>query len=159
MSIRYAEDYPIDTVYDLGKHTVTAEEIITFGRTYDPQPYHVSEEAGAASSFGGLIASGWNTAAIWMNLYVRALLPDSAVEGSPGVDELRFLEPVRPGDILHGTARIIGSVPSLTQKGVVTLRKQGELTRADGRTVLSLILNSRFRKRPRTSDPADAGSR
>ncbi len=151
MFTRYAEDYPVGTVYDLGSHKVTAEEIITFGTTYDPQPYHVSEEAGDASSFGGLIASGWNTSAIWMRLYVTTLLPDSAVEGSPGVDELRWLRPVRPNDELFGGAEIIGTIPSLTQRGVLTLRKRGWLTTADGEKVLTLILNSRFRRRPVSS--------
>jgi acyl dehydratase len=147
--MRFAEDYPTGINYDLGKHVVTEAEIIEFARKYDPQPYHVSVEAGTASSFGGLIASGWNTSAIWMSLYVRTLLEDSAVEGSPGVDELRFLLPVRPGDELYGQAEVIGSVPSLTQRGVVTLKKAGKLTRADGETVLSLVLHSRFRRRPK----------
>jgi acyl dehydratase len=147
--MKFAEDYPKGVQHDLGKHVVTAEEIIEFARRYDPQPYHVSPEAGAASSFGGLIASGWNTSAIWMSLYVRTLLEDSAVEGSPGVDELRFLHPVRPGDELHGQAEVIGSVPSLTERGVVTLKKAGKLTRSDGETVLTLVLHSRFRRRPK----------
>lgn len=145
--MKHAEDYPVGTVYNLGSHKVTAEEIITFARAYDPQPYHISAEAGAASSFGSLIASGWNTAAIWMNLYVTTLLPDSAVEGSPGVDELRWLRPVRPGDELFGWAKVIGAIPSLTQRGVLTLRKKGWLTTADGDNVLTLILNSRLRRR------------
>jgi acyl dehydratase len=147
--MKFAEDYPKGVQYDLGKHVVTAEEIIEFGSRYDPQPYHVSAEAGAASSFGGLIASGWNTSAIWMSLYVRTLLEDSAVAGSPGVDELRFLHPVRPGDELRGQAEVIGSVPSLTERGVLTLKKAGTLTRSDGETVLSLVLHSRFRRRPK----------
>lgn len=146
--MKYAEDYPVGAVYDLGSHRVTAEEIIAFARSYDPQPYHISTQAGAASTFGGLIASGWNTAAIWMNLYVTTLLPDSAVEGSPGVDELRWLRPVRPGDELFGHAEIIGVIPALTRRGVLTLRTRGWLTTAGGDKVLTLILNSRFRRRP-----------
>lgn len=146
--MKYVEDYPVGTVYHLGSHRVTTEEIIAFARSYDPQPYHISAQAGAASNFGGLIASGWNTAAIWMNLYVTTLLPDSAVEGSPGVDELRWLRPVRPGDELFGHAEIIGIIPGLTRRGVLTLRTRGWLTRADGDKVLTLILNSRFRRRP-----------
>jgi acyl dehydratase len=146
--VKYAEDYPVGTVYDLGSHKITAEEIMTFARTYDPQPYHLSEEGGRDSAFGGLIASGWNTASVWMMLYVNALLPDSSVEGSPGVDELRFLRPVRPGDELFGKAEIIGAAPSLTNREIVTVRNKGWLANADGRDVLTLILNSRFRRRP-----------
>lgn len=147
--MQFAEDFETGVVYDLGKHIVTEEEIVEFARRYDPQPYHLSQDAGEASSFGGLIASGWNSAAIWMGLYVRTLLQDFVVEGSPGVDELRFLHPVRPGDELQGQAEVIGSVPSLTQRGVVTLKKAGKLIRSDGETVLSLVLHSRFRRRPK----------
>lgn len=149
--MKYAEDYPVGTVYDLGSHKVTAEEITTFARTYDPQPYHLSEELGRSTSFGGLIASGWNTAAIWMLLYVTTLLPDSAVEGSPGVDELRFLRPVRPGDELSGTAEIVGAIPSLSDRGILTVRNKGLLTNSDGTEVLSLVLSARFRRRPADS--------
>lgn len=145
--MRYAEDYPKGERYDLGEHKVTADEITQFGRTYDPQPYHVDEELGRTSVFGGLIASGWNTCAIWMKLYVTTLLPDSSVEGSPGVDDIRFLLPVRPGDVLHGTTEIAGAIPSFSDPSVVILRNKGELIRADGETVLTLTLNSRFRKR------------
>lgn len=147
-TIIYAEDYPIGSSYELGSHTIISEEIIEFAKRYDPQPYHLNETAGFNSSFGGLIASGWNVAAIWMNLYVRTMLNNAAVEGSPGVDELRFLRPVRPGDVLRGTAEVVGIVPSLSQRGVVTLRKKGQLIRPDGQIVFSLILGSRFRRRP-----------
>lgn len=99
--MRYAEDYPKGERYSLGKHQITADETIHFGRTNDPQPYHVDETAARASAFEGLIASGWNTCAIWMKLYVATLLNDAAVESSPGVDEVRFLQPVHPGDVLH----------------------------------------------------------
>lgn len=146
--MRYAEDIPVGVVAELGSHKVTAEEIIAFGRTYDPQPYHVSEEAGAESAFGGLIASGWNTAAIWMSLYVTDQLPDSSVEGSPGVDELRWLRPLRPGDIVSGTAEVIGVTPSLRHKEIQTLRTKGTLINSDGDVVMTLILHSRFRVRP-----------
>ncbi|GGX66539.1 MaoC family dehydratase [Streptomyces hiroshimensis] len=150
----HAEDYETGTRYDLGSHKVTAEEITAFGRTYDPQPYHLDEEAGRASAFGGLIASGWNTAAIWMRLYVTTLLPDAAaegtVEGSPGVDEVRFLQPVRPGDVLQGTCEILGSLPSLSAPGFRIVRNRGRLVNADGAEVLTLILNARFRCRPKS---------
>jgi acyl dehydratase len=147
---KFAEDYPVGTQYDLGSHVVSAEEITAFATRYDPQPYHLSQAAGEESSFGGLIASGWNTSAIWMNLYVRSLLDDAAVEGSPGVDELRWFQPVRPGDELRGEAEIVGSTPSLTERGVVTLKKKGRLVRG-GEVVLSLVLYSRFRRRPADS--------
>lgn len=147
----YAEDYPVGSRYDIGLYTISEREIVSFAQLYDPQPYHLSQEGGAKSSFGGLIASGWNVASIWMKLYVTNMLENAAVEGSPGVDELRFLKPVRPGDQLKGTAEILGSTPSLTQRGVVTLRKKGILANKDGLPVLSLILGSRFHRRPASS--------
>ncbi|MEU7183793.1 MaoC family dehydratase [Streptomyces celluloflavus] len=151
----YAQDYETGALHDLGSHKVTADEITAFGRTYDPQPYHVDEAAGRASAFGGLIASGWNTAAIWMRLYVTTLLPDAAaegtVEGSPGVDEVRFLEPVRPGDVLSGTCEIIASLPSLSAPDFRIIRNRGRLVNAAGTEVLTLILNARFRSRPKHS--------
>ncbi|KAA2261081.1 acyl dehydratase [Solihabitans fulvus] len=146
--MRFAEDYPVGSSFELGSHIVTAEEITRFATQYDPQPYHLSEAEGQQSAFGGLIASGWNTAAIWMSLYVRAMLEDSSVEGSPGVDELRWLTPVRPGDELFGHVEVAGMVPSLTRRDVLTLRKKGWLTRGDGETVMSLVLHSRFTRRP-----------
>ena len=146
--MKYADDFAVGQTFDLGSHEVTSEEIIEFASKYDPQAYHLSEEAGAKSFFGGLVASGWNAASIWMKLYVTSLLQDSAVEGSPGVDELRWLSPVRPGDVLHGKVEVIGSVPSLSDPAVVTLRKKGALYRDDpARPVCTLILNSRFRVR------------
>ncbi|MGW0737710.1 MaoC family dehydratase [Streptomyces sp. NPDC002851] len=149
----HAEDYENGTVHDLGSHKVTAEEIVAFGRTYDPQPYHLDEEAGRASAFGGLIASGWNTAAIWMRLYVTTMLPDAAaegtVEGSPGVDEVRFLHPVRPGEVLSGTCEIVACLPSLSAPDFRIVRSRGRLVNADGVEVLTLIHNARFRCRPK----------
>ncbi len=149
--MRYVEDYPSGERYDLGEHKVTAEEIMQFGRTYDPQPYHLDEELGRSTVFEGLIASGWNTCAIWMKLYVTTLLVDAAVEGSPGVDEVRFLLPVRPGDLLRGTAEILGVIPSFSNPDVAIIKNKGELVRADGQTVLTLVLHSRFRRRPRSA--------
>jgi len=87
--VRSAEDYRRGDKFALGSHRVTAQEIVAFASLYDPQPYHLSQEAGSQSFFKGLVASGWHTAAIWMGLYVRAMLDGAQVEGSPGVDALR----------------------------------------------------------------------
>jgi len=143
--VKYAEDYRIGDIFHLGRHHVTTEEIIDFARKYDPQPYHLSEEAGAKSIFGGMIASGWLTASIWMGLYIRALPEGARVEGSPGVDELRWHSPVRPGDWLVGSVEVVGIVPSPFRKQLVTIRKLGKLTREnEGKPVMTLVLNSRF---------------
>lgn len=155
--MRFAEDYKVGDVFDLGTHQVTADEIVEFATKYDPQPYHLSAAAGENSFFGGLVASGWNTASIWMGLYVRGMLSNSGVQGSPGVDELRWFSPVRPGDRLHGSVEIVEAVPHVFKRELVTLKKRGLLKR-DGETgpVMTLILHSRFLRRPTSVDAFDA---
>ena len=143
--MKFAEDFEVGDVHDLGEHEVTSEEIITFAKIYDPQPYHISAEAGCSSFFGGLVASGWNVASIWMRLYVRAMLIDANVQGSPGVDALRWNSPVRPGDVLQGNVEILDAVRNPFQRDVFTLRKRGTLKReGEKREVMSLVLFSRF---------------
>ncbi|WP_233261532.1 MaoC/PaaZ C-terminal domain-containing protein [Vitiosangium sp. GDMCC 1.1324] len=95
--MRYFEDFQVGQVLELGSYVVTREEILAFARQYDPQPFHVDEEAGRQSIYGSIIASGWQTAAICHRLLVRAVLEGSSSMGSPGLDELRWLRPVRPG--------------------------------------------------------------
>ncbi|MCA1961465.1 MAG: MaoC family dehydratase [Desulfomonile sp.] len=97
---RYLEDYTRGGVYELGRIMVEESEVIAFGRRFDPQPFHTDPEAAKNSSFGGLIASGWHTASLMMRLFVDHYLSRCASLGSPGVDELRWLKPVRPGDEL-----------------------------------------------------------
>lgn len=145
----FADDYRVGESFDLGVHVVTAEEIVAFAGRYDPQPYHLSEEAGAASFFGGLVASGWHTGAIWMGLYVRALLDGAQVEGSPGLETLRWHAPVRPGDRLVGRCEVGEIVPSPFRKDLVTVKKKGSLVReGETKPVMSLVLLSRFLRRP-----------
>jgi acyl dehydratase len=152
---RHADDYRPGAVFPLGVHTVTAEEIVEFARRYDPQPYHLSQEAGSQSFFNGLVASGWHTASIWMGLYVRALLEGAQVQGSPGVDELRWYAPVRPGDRLVGEVEVLDLVPSPFRKELVTIRKKGRLTReGDTKPLMSLVLHSRFLRREPPSGAA-----
>ena len=127
------EDFSPGQVFSLGTYEVTAQEIIDFARRFDPQPFHVDEKAAAGTPFGGLIASGWHTAAMFMRLYVDAVLADSASQGSPGIEQLRWLEPVRPGDVLTGTFTVESVRPSekRPQRGTVFFR--GEMTNAQER--------------------------
>ena len=97
---RWFEDYVPGTVVAYGPIAVDAGDIVDFARRFDPQPFHVDAEAVAAGPFGGLIASGWHTASLMMRLLVEHYLSRVASLGSPGVDELRWLQPVRPGDLL-----------------------------------------------------------
>lgn len=151
--MKFAEDYEVGEIFDLGTHQITAREIVEFAKKYDPQPYHLSAADGENSFFGGLVASGWNTASIWMGLYVRGMLSDSGVQGSPGVDEMRWFSPVRPDDRLHGLVEIMEVVPNVFNREIVTIKKRGLLER-DGETgpVMTLILHSRFLRRPLSRD-------
>lgn len=88
-------------VIELGPITVTEAEVIDFARKFDPQPFHIDKAQAQASSWGGLIASGWHTAALAMRMVVDGVLADSNSVGSPGIDHLRWLHPVRPGDTLR----------------------------------------------------------
>jgi acyl dehydratase len=97
---RFFEDYIPGAVYEFGSISVEEAEIISFAKRFDPQPFHTDPEAAAISMYGGLIASGWHSASLMMRLFVDYYLSHVASLGSPGVDELRWLHPVRPGDTL-----------------------------------------------------------
>ncbi len=97
---RYFEDYEPGTVHEFGTITVEEADIIEFGRRFDPQVFHTDLQAAKQTIYGGLIASGWHTASLMMRLFVDHYLSGIASLGSPGVDEMRWTKPVRPGDIL-----------------------------------------------------------
>ena len=96
----YFEDFPVGETLEIGRHTITEAEILEFARRYDPQPFHVDADTARTSIYGGLIASGWQTCAIAMRVMCDAYLLDAASMGSPGMEEIRWLKPVRPGDTL-----------------------------------------------------------
>ena len=109
---RYWDDYEVGQKFPLGSTTFTEQEIVDFARQFDPQPFHVDAEAAKASMFGGLIASGWHVAAKMMRLFVDNYVDRRTALGSPGLDELRWLKPVRPGDTLTGWVECAAKVPS-----------------------------------------------
>ncbi len=97
---RCFEDYPVGAVFEFGSVTVTAAEIIAFARQYDPQDMHTDPTSAAAGATGGLIASGWHTVGLQMRLFAEHYLPKHGLP-SPGIDELRWPRPVRPGDTIR----------------------------------------------------------
>lgn len=135
----FFEDFRPGDVTDTGSVTVTREEIVAFARQFDPQPFHVDEEAARRSPFGGLIASGWHTAALCMRLVVALLGPGSGSLGSPGVDELRWLKPVRPGDELSVRVEVMEAIPSRSKpdRGLVKLRYT--MRNQNGEDVMTMI--------------------
>lgn len=98
----YFEDFKVGDATLLPSRRVTQDEIITFAKEFDPQPFHVDPEAAKDSIYGGLIASGWHTCCLIMRMMCDAYLLDTASLGSPGIDEVRWLKPVRPGDTIRG---------------------------------------------------------
>jgi len=120
---RYLEDFVVGSVQEYGTIAVTQEEVIAFARRYDPQYFHIDPEAAVRSPFGGLIASGWHTAAMMMRLLVDHVIASGAALGSPGVDEVRWLRPVRPGDMLsiRVTVRSSRRSRSRPDRGIVGL--------------------------------------
>ena len=145
--MRYFEDFESGQTFPLGSRQVTRDEIVAFASQYDPQPFHVDEDAAATSAFGGLIASGWHTSAIMMRLYVDALLLDSASMGSPGVSELRWRRPVRPGDTLSGSVVVESTEPSQRRPERGTVHLRWELRNQNGEVVMTMRARSLFARR------------
>ena len=114
----YWEDFPVGAVFEFGGVTLTREAIVEFASRYDPQPFHLDDAAAEASLFGGLSASGWHTCALTMRMMCDAYLNRSASLGSPGIDELRWLKPVRPGDTLHVRMEVLQARTMASRPGV-----------------------------------------
>lgn len=146
--MRYFEDFQVGQVHELGSYVLTREELIAFAQKYDPQPFHVDDEAARNSIFGGIIASGWQTAAICHRLLVKSVLEDSASMGSPGVDELRWLRPVRPGDTLSARIEVLESTPSRSKPDRGSIRTRMEVRNQAGEVVMTESAAILFRRRP-----------
>ena len=118
---RHFEDYPVGAVFDLGTFTLSEDDMIAFAARYDPQSMHVDRDWAAQGPFGGVIASGWHTVAALMRLIVENFLPRNGL-ASPGVDELRWLLPVRPGETLRARATITSARRSHSRpdRGLIT---------------------------------------
>ena len=147
MPEHYFEDFEPGQVFELGSRTVTEAEIVDFAERWDPQPFHVDPKAAAGSVFGGLIASGWHTGAMWMRLYVDAMLDGAASMGSPGIEELRWLAPVRPGDTLRGRLTVLEATPSERRPDRGTVRIRGEMVNQDDVVVMSMTSRGHFGRR------------
>ena len=145
--MRHWEDFQVGEVTEVGPVTVTQDEIVEFATRFDPQPFHVDPEAARRSPFGGLIASGWHTTALFMGMFVRAVLLDSASLGSPGIEEIRWTAPVRPGDTLTGRSTVVAVQPSSKDPRRGTVITDNEVFNQDGVLVLRLKARSFFARR------------
>jgi acyl dehydratase len=149
--MRYWEDFRIGDTTEVGPVTVSEAEIVEFATRYDPQPFHTDPVAAAQTPYGGLIASGWHTTALFMGMFVRAVLLDSASLGSPGVEEIRWLAPVRPGDVLRGRSTILEARPSERDPRRGTIFTLNEVLNQDDVLVMTLKARGFFARRPATT--------
>jgi acyl dehydratase len=144
----YFEDFPPGDVRESPGRTVTRDEIVAFAREFDPQPFHIDETAAKATIYEGLIASGWHTIAIYMRLMWDSYLKDTASLGSPGVDEVRWLKPVRPGDTLRARFTVLEAVPSRSKPDRGIVRSLSEVFNQHGEVVMTLRGLGMFGRRP-----------
>lgn len=132
------EDFKVGDSAELGRHRFTGEEIVAFGRQFDPQPFHTDPAAAEKSVFGGLIASGWHTCAVGMRLMCEAYINRTASLGSPGVEDVRWLKPVRAGDTLTYRRTVLATRASTSRKGVGLVKHRFEAVNQHGERVLTM---------------------
>ena len=143
----YWEDFTQGQVRELKGPSLSEEEIIEFARKYDPQPFHTDLEKAKQSAFGGLIASGWQTAGICMRMLCDLYLLESASLGSPGVDEVRWVKPVRPGDTLKLKTIVLETRASTSRPDMGTVRSRSEVYNQHGELVMHMSGVGMFRRR------------
>lgn len=148
MSRRYLEDFQPGDSFQLGHYLFTREEMIEFATRFDPQPFHVDEEAAKQTIYGGIIASGWHTISALMRLMVDGVIKDSASLGSPGIDEIRFLRPVRPGDSITARGVVLEVVPSRSKPDRGHMITRYEVTNQRGELVLTMAGRGIYKRRP-----------
>jgi acyl dehydratase len=134
--LSYFDDYALGSTYECGSVSIDQASIIAFAKEFDPQPFHVDPVAAAAGPYGGLIASGWHTAALVMRLLVENYLAAESSLGSAGLDELRWPHPVRPGDTLRVRATVVESRRSLSKPNRGIVKTMVEAANSDGATVM-----------------------
>ncbi|MDQ3478524.1 MAG: MaoC family dehydratase [Pseudomonadota bacterium] len=145
----YFDDLEVGAETCFGSCEVTREEVIGFARRFDPQPFHLSAEAAAKTHFGRIAASGWHTCAMTMGVIARFVVgQEQAGLGSPGIDELRWLKPVYPGDTLHVHGKILETRPSRSKPDIGSFRTETTVTNQDGEKVMTFTSIVLMRRRP-----------
>ena len=145
----YFEDLETGAETEFGTYEVTREEVLEFAKKYDPQPFHLSDEAAAKTHFGRIAASGWHTAAMTMAVIARHVVKhEQAGLGSPGIDELRWKKPVYPGDTLTVRGEVLEKTPSRSKPEIGSFRTRTTVTNQDGDTVMTFVSIVLIRRRP-----------
>src|SRR5881409_4119847 len=148
MTKYFWEDFPVGQVREFGAMPVTRDAVLDFAHKFDPQPFHVDDAAAERSLFGRLAASGWHTAAMAMRMMCDEYLLESASLGSPGLESLKWLKPVRPGDTLHTRLTILETRPLQSRPGVGLLKSRHEVLNQRGETVMLMEGFGMMRRRP-----------
>ncbi|HKQ25530.1 MAG TPA: MaoC family dehydratase [Burkholderiales bacterium] len=144
------EDFKVGEVHPLGEKRVEKDEVIAFAKQFDPQPFHVDEAAANASVYGGLIASGWHTVALVMRMMCDSYMLDSASLGSPGVENLKWLKPVRPGDTIRAQRTTIEVRASASRPEMGLVKTRWEVFNQNGEQVMTMEGYGMFgRRNPR----------
>ena len=147
--MRWFEDIVVGATARFGRYAVTREEVTAFARAYDPQPFHLSDDAAAATHFGRLSASGWHTCAMTMRMLVEHLTQDQqAGLGSPGIDELRWLRPVYPGDVLRCETEVLAARRSASRPEMGLVKSRMTVFNQDDVVVMTMVSNGLIRTRP-----------
>ena len=150
--LSYFEDLVVGTKASFGRYDVTRDDVIDFASKYDPQPFHLSDEAAAQTYFGRLSASGWHTAAMAMRMTVEHMKDRrSASLGSPGIDELRWLKPVYPGDVLRCETELLDMRVSQSRPEMGITKGRTIVFNQHDEAVMSFVANGLIRTRPRES--------
>ncbi len=146
----YLEDVIVGTVRRFGHYEVSEDEIITFAKRYDNQPFHTDPDAAKDSIYGGLIASGWHVCAMFMRMACDAQAGGNKMAslGSPGFDDLKWLIPVRPGDVLSARTEVLSAIPSRSKTDRGTVSAQIQVLNQTGTVVLEMTSQGRFLRRP-----------
>jgi acyl dehydratase len=145
---RYFEDFTDGETIELGSFAYSEQEIVEFARQYDPQPMHTDIVAARNSIYGGLIASGWQTVTGYMRKLVDEIMRDSDSLGSPGIDHLRWLKPVRPGDTLRARFTVLEARPSNSRPDRGIVRSRGEVLNQKDEVVMDVEAVNFFGRRP-----------
>jgi acyl dehydratase len=143
----YWEDFRVGERVELGSRLVTREEIVEFASKYDPQPFHVDEAQARESMFGGLIASGWHTCALVMRMMCDSYLLKAASLGSPGIDNLKWLKPVRPGDCIRGVRSTLEVRASKSKPDIGVVKSLWEIFNQHDELVMTMEGYGMFRRR------------
>lgn len=149
---RYFEDYRVGEQVEFGSYRMTEEQIIAFARDFDPQPFHVDKDAARQSVYGGLVASGWHTASAMMRMMVDHFISPKTSMGSPGMDEIRWLKPVRPGDTLRVRVTVLSAKRSTNKPDRGVIDQRVEVINQHGDVVMASKGIGMYRCRTRTAE-------